>query len=123
LLTSATRSGFATQRDDAILKDGVSIKNEQFGFPETHYAPISMRLSGSKSSAPVPLCKYGPQAGRAINFVTKMPRNDAQFHFDTKNAFGTDEFYQDFTEIDGTIGQFGYYAYYDHRQAEWISGE
>ena len=47
-----------------------------------------------------------------------MPRNDAQFHFDTKNAFGTDGLYQDYTEIDGTIGEFGYYVYYDHRQRE-----
>ena len=23
-----------------MLKDGVSIKNEQFGFPESHYPPI-----------------------------------------------------------------------------------
>src|SRR4030095_10477125 len=34
--------GLDSQRSEAmqILKDGVSIKNEQFGFPETHYAPI-----------------------------------------------------------------------------------
>jgi Fe(3+) dicitrate transport protein len=48
----------------------------------------------------------------------KMPSRDAQFHFMTKNAFGTDELFTSFTSIDGTIGQFGYYAYYDHRQRD-----
>jgi len=110
--------GLDSQRSETmqILKDGVSIKNEQFGFPETHYAPILDAVERIEVIRAGAALQYGPQPGGAINFVTKMPRNDAQFHFDTKNAFGTDEFYQDFTEIDGTIGQFGYYAYYDHRQ-------
>ena len=60
--------------------------------------------------------QFGPQPGGAINFVTKMPRRDAPFHFTTKNLFGTDELYQNFTEIDGTFGPVGYYAYYDHRE-------
>jgi Fe(3+) dicitrate transport protein len=99
-----------------ILKDGVSIKNEQFGFPETHYAPILDAVERIEVIRAGAAMQFGPQPGGAINFVTKMPRTDAQFHFETKNAFGTDEFYQDFTEIDGTVNQFGYYAYYDHRQ-------
>ena len=112
--------GLDSQRSEAmqILKDGVSIKNEQFGFPETHYAPTLdavERIEVIRSGAAL---QFGPQPGGAINFVMKMPRTDAQFHFDTKNAFGTDEFYQNFTEIDGTVNQFGYYAYYDHRQRE-----
>jgi Fe(3+) dicitrate transport protein len=112
--------GLDSQRSEAmqILKDGVSIKNEQFGFPETHYAPILDAVERIEVIRAGAALQFGPQPGGAINFVTKMPRQDAQFHFETKNAFGTDEFYQDFTEIDGTVNQFGYYAYYDHRQRE-----
>ena len=40
------------------------------------------------------------------------------FHFETKNSFGSDEFYQNYTAIDGTIGNFGYYAFYDHRERD-----
>ena len=34
--------GLNSQRSEftQVLKDGVSLKNEQFGFPETHYTPI-----------------------------------------------------------------------------------
>ena len=112
--------GLDSQRSEAmqILKDGVSIKNEQFGFPESHYTPILDAVERIEVIRAGAALQFGPQPGGAINFVTKMPRTDAQFHFDTKNAFGTDEFYQNFTEIDGTMNQFGYYAYYDHRQRE-----
>ncbi len=38
------------------------------------------------------------------------------------NAFGSDELFQNYTAIDGTMGLFGYYAYYDHRQREGFRG-
>jgi hypothetical protein len=62
--------------------------------------------------------QFGPQPGGALNFIMKMPRRDTQFHFTTINAFGSDGLFTDYTAIDGTIGVFGYYAYYDHRQRD-----
>src|SRR4029453_17203890 len=112
--------GLDSQRSEfmQILKDGVSIKNEQFGFPETHYAPIlegGERVEVIRAGAAL---QYGPQPGGAINFVTKMPRRDAPFHFTTKSVGGSDEYYRNYTAIDGTVGPFGYYFYYDHRQQD-----
>jgi hypothetical protein len=62
--------------------------------------------------------QFGPQPGGAINFVMKMPRQDAPFHFTTKNVFGSYDYYRNYTEADGTVGPLGYYFYYDHRQQE-----
>ncbi len=101
-----------------ILKDGVSIKNEQFGFPETHYTPILDAVERIEFIRGGAALQYGPQPGGALNFVMKMPRRDAPFHFVEKNLFGSDELYQNYTAIDGGIGQFGYLAYYDHRERE-----
>jgi Fe(3+) dicitrate transport protein len=112
--------GLDSQRSEfmQVLKDGVSIKNEQFGFPETHYTPILdavERLEFIRAGAAL---QFGPQPGGAINFIMKMPRRDAPFHFMTKNVFGSDEYYRNYTAIDGTTGALGYYLYYDHRQRE-----
>jgi hypothetical protein len=52
--------------------------------------------------------QYGPQPGGAIHFVTRMPRRDAPFHFTTKNVGGSDEYYRNYTAIDGTVGYLGY---------------
>jgi Fe(3+) dicitrate transport protein len=112
--------GLDSQRSEfmQILKDGVSIKNEQFGFPETHYTPILdavERLEFIRGGAAL---QYGPQPGGALNFIIRMPRRDAPFHFVEKNAFGSDELYSNFTAFEGGFGPFGYYAYYDHRERE-----
>jgi len=112
--------GLNSQRSEftQVLKDGVSIKNEQFGFPETHYTPILDAVERIEVIRAGAALQFGSQPGGAINFVMKMPRQDAPFHFTTKNVFGSYDYYRNYTEIDGTIGSLGYYFYYDHRQQE-----
>jgi Fe(3+) dicitrate transport protein len=112
--------GLNSQRSEftQVLKDGVSIKNEQFGFPESHYTPILDAVERIEVIRAGAALQFGPQPGGAINFVMKMPRLDAPFHFTTRNVFGSYEYYRNFTEIDGTLGPLGYYFYYDHREQE-----
>lgn len=112
--------GYDSQRSEftQLLKDGISVKNEQFGFPESHYVPILDSLERIEFIRGGSALQYGSQPGGAINFVTKMPRRDAPFHFETKNLWGTDELYQNYTAIDGTLGNFGYSIFYDHRERE-----
>jgi Fe(3+) dicitrate transport protein len=112
--------GLNSQRSEfmQVLKDGISIKNEQFGFPETHYTPILDAVERIELIRAGAALQFGPQPGGALNFVMKMPRADAPFHFTMKNVFGSYEYYRNYTEMDGTIGPFGYYFYYDHRQQD-----
>src|SRR4026207_2213772 len=112
--------GLNSQRSEftQVLKDGVSIKNEQFGFPESHYTPILDAVERIEVIRAGAALQFGPQPGGAINFVMKMPRLDAPFHFTTRNIFGSYNYYRNFTEVDGTIGRLGYYFYYDHRQQD-----
>ena len=112
--------GLDSQRSEfmQILKDGVSIKNEQFGFPETHYTPILDAVERIEFIRGGAALQYGPQPGGALNFIMKMPRRDAPFHVTEKVAFGSDDFFSNFTAFDGGLGPFGYYGYYDHRERE-----
>ena len=112
--------GLNSQRSEfmQVLKDGVTIKNEQFGFPETHYTPILDAVERIELVRAGAALQFGPQPGGALNFVMKMPRQDAPFHFTTRNVFGSYAYYRNFTEVDGMIGPFGYYLYYDHRQQD-----
>ena len=112
--------GLDSQRSEfmQILKDGVSIKNEQFGFPETHYTPILDAVERVEFIRAGAALQFGPQPGGALNFVMKSPPRDVPFTFTTKNLFGSDGLYQNFTSAGGTVGNFGYYAYFDHRQRD-----
>jgi Fe(3+) dicitrate transport protein len=112
--------GLNSQRSEfmQVLKDGVSIKNEQFGFPESHYTPIMDAVERIELIRTGSALQFGCQPGGALNFVMKMPRTDAPFHFTTRNVFGSYGYYRNFTEVDGTVGPLGYYLYYDHRQQD-----
>jgi len=112
--------GLNSQRSEfmQVLKDGISLKNEQFGFPETDYTPILDAVERIELIRAGAALQFGPQPGGALNFVMKMPRQDAPFHFTTKNVFGSYDYYRNYTEADGTVGPLGYYFYYDHRQQE-----
>ena len=112
--------GLNSQRSEfmQVLEDGISLKNEQFGFPETHYTPILDAVERIELIRAGAALQYGPQPGGALNFVMKMPRADAPFHFTTRNVFGSYGYYRNFTEVDGMVGPFGYYLYYDHRQQD-----
>jgi Fe(3+) dicitrate transport protein len=110
--------GLNSQRSEftQVLKDGVTIKNEQFGFPESHYTPILDAVERIEIIRTGAALQFGSQPGGAINFVMKMPRLDAAFHITTRNVFGSYEYYRNFTEVDGTLGPLGYYFYFDHRE-------
>jgi Fe(3+) dicitrate transport protein len=112
--------GLNSQRSEfmQVLEDGISLKNEQFGFPETHYTPILDAVERIELIRAGAALQYGCQPGGALNFVMKMPRLDAPFHFSTRNVFGSYGYYRNYTEVDGTVGPFGYYLYYDHRQQD-----
>jgi Fe(3+) dicitrate transport protein len=112
--------GLNSQRSEftQVLEDGVSLKNEQFGFPETHYTPILDAVERIELIRAGAALQYGCQPGGALNFVMKMPRLDAPFHFTTRNVFGSYAYYRNYSEVDGTVGPFGYYLYYDHRQQD-----
>jgi Fe(3+) dicitrate transport protein len=112
--------GLNSQRSEfmQVLKDGVSIKNEQFGFPETHYTPILDAVERIELIRAGAALQFGPQPGGALNFIMKMPCLDAPFHFTTRNVFGSYGYYRNYTEVDGTVGPIGYYLYYDHRHQD-----
>ena len=101
-----------------VLKDGIPIHADQFGYPEAYYTPpldTVDRLEFLRGGAAL---LYGPQPGGALNYVTHRPRTDRPFSFGSTNTFGSDNYFSNFTYVDGTIGRFGYYGYYNHREGD-----
>ena len=63
--------GLNSQRSEfmQVLEDGISLKNEQFGFPETHYTPILDAVERIELIRTGAALQYGCQPGGALNFV------------------------------------------------------
>ncbi len=101
-----------------VLKDGIPIHADQFGYPEAYYSPpldTVDRLEFLRGGAAL---LYGPQPGGALNYITHRPRIDRPFAFGSSNIFGSDNFFSNFTYVDGTSGRLGYYGYYNRRQGD-----
>jgi len=103
-----------------VMKDGVPIHADQFGYPEAYYVPpldTVDRIEFIRGGAGL---MYGPQPGGALNYVTHRPRTDRAFGAGTLHTLGSDGYYSTFSYVDGTTGPVGYYGYYNHRQSDGI---
>lgn len=101
-----------------VLKDGIPIHADQFGYPEAYYTPPLDTVDRIEFLRGGAALLYGPQPGGALNYVTHRPRTDRPFAFGTTNTFGSDNYFSNFTYVDGTAGRVGYYGYYNHRQGD-----
>lgn len=101
-----------------VLKDGIPIHADQFGYPEAYYSPPLDTVDRIEFLRGGSALLYGPQPGGALNYVTHQPRTDRPFSFGTTNTFGSDNFYSNFTYFDGTSRRLGYYGYYNHREGD-----
>lgn len=101
-----------------VLRDGIPIHADQFGYPEAYYTPpldTVDRIEFLRGGASL---LYGPQPGGALNYVTNRPNKDRAFGFGSGHTFGSNQYYSTFSYVDGTSGRVGYYGYFNHRQTE-----
>ncbi|MDQ3626216.1 MAG: TonB-dependent receptor [Verrucomicrobiota bacterium] len=101
-----------------VLKDGIPIHADQFGYPEAYYSPPLDTVDRIEFLRGGAALMYGPQPGGALNYITHRPRLDRPFSFGTTNTFGSDNYFSNFTYVDGTSGRLGYYGYYNHRESD-----
>ncbi len=101
-----------------VLKDGIPIHADPFGYPEAYYTPpldVVDRIEFIRGGGGL---MYGSQPAGVLNYVTHMPPRDRVASFRTQSIFGTDNLYSNYTSFSGTAGKTGYYGYYNHRQSD-----
>lgn len=101
-----------------VLKDGVPIHADPFGYPEAYFTPPLDTVDRIEFIRGGGSLMYGPQPGGAFNYVTYMPQRNSPFSFRTQNIFGSDELFSSYTAVDGTLGQLGYLGYFNHRESQ-----
>jgi Fe(3+) dicitrate transport protein len=101
-----------------VLKDGIPIHADQFGYPEAYYTPPLDTVDRIEFFRGGSALMYGPQPGGALNFITHRPRTDRPFSFGSKFTLGSDDLFSNFSYFDGTVGRVGFYGYYNHREGD-----
>jgi Fe(3+) dicitrate transport protein len=101
-----------------MLRDGLPIHADQFGYPEAYYTPPLDTVDRIEFLHGGAALQFGPQPGGSLNYITHRPRTDKEFSFRTQQVVGSDDLYTNFTSADGTVGKLGYYAYFNHRESD-----
>lgn len=99
-----------------VLKDGVPIAADQFGYPEMYYMPPLDSIEQVDFVHGGASLLYGPQPGGSLNFVTRKPNPSTPFSLYTNQTFGSYSFYSTYNAVSGTVGDLGYYGYYYQKQ-------
>lgn len=101
-----------------MLRDGLPIHADQFGYPEAYYTPPLDTVDRIEFLHGGAALQYGPQPGGSLNYITHRPRTDREFSLRTQHVIGSDDLYSTFNSADGTVGKLGYYTYYNHRESD-----
>lgn len=101
-----------------VLKDGIPIHADMFGYPEAYYTPPLDTVDRMEFIHGGASLMYGPQPGGALNYVTHLPNRATKFSGGSSQIFGSDGLYSTFNYATGTEGRVGYYAYFHHRQTD-----
>ncbi|MGH7197565.1 MAG: TonB-dependent receptor family protein [Candidatus Omnitrophota bacterium] len=101
-----------------VLKDGIPIHADMFGYPEAYYTPALQAVDHIDFIHGGAALMYGPQPGGALNFVTKDPYAGSPIQLVEENSVGSRDLYSNYTALTGTQGPFGYYGYFHHRQSQ-----
>ena len=101
-----------------VLRDGIPIHADQFGYPEAYYTPPLDTVDRIEFLHGGAALQHGPQPGGALNYITHRPRTDKPFSARTQHIVGSDDLYSTFSSADGTVDKLGYYLYFNHRESD-----
>ncbi len=101
-----------------VLKDGVPIHADMFGYPEAYYVPPLQTVEKIELIRGGAGLMYGPQPGGALNFVTHKPELDKKVRLLSENVFGSDNFFSTYEALTGSVGPLGYLGYFHERQGD-----
>lgn len=101
-----------------VLKDGIPIAADMFGYPENYYMPPIDSIANIEFIHGGAALLYGPQPGGALNFITKKPNPIRRFSLYSNQSFGSDNYYSTYDAVSGTVDRLGYYAYYYQKQGD-----
>lgn len=101
-----------------VLKDGVPIAADLFGYPENYYMPPLDSIEQLDFVHGGAALLYGPQPGGSLNFVTRKPNPTTPFSLYSNQTFGSDNYYSTYNALSGTYDRLGYYTYYYQKQGD-----
>lgn len=101
-----------------VRQNGYNVGSDVFGYPESHYGPATEALKSVQLVRGGACLQYGPQYGGMLNYVMKEGPTDEKFDFETRQSFGSNQMFNSYNAVGGTVGKFNYYSYFNYRGSD-----
>ena len=101
-----------------IRKNGIITNSDMYGYPASHYSMPMEAVERIELVRGTGSLQYGAQFGGMLNYVSKKPDTTGAFHLESVNSVGSFNTLGIHVAISGTVGKFGYYAYYNKRTSD-----
>ena len=101
-----------------IRQNNYDITPDLLGYPESYYTPPLEALKEIQIVRGAASLQYGTQFGGLVNFVFKEPSNEKKLEIITRNTFGSNALYSNFTSLSGTLNKTSYYSFVNYKNGD-----
>lgn len=101
-----------------VRQNGYDISADALGYPESYYTPPTEALKRIEIIKGAAGLQYGTQFGGLLNFEMKQPGADKALSVESKQTFGSWNFFGSYNSISGTKGKLSYYAYIHYKRGD-----
>ncbi len=98
-----------------IRQNNYDISADVLGYPESYYTPPAEALREIQIIRGAASLQYGTQFGGLVNFVFNQPKRNKKINIQTRNNFGSNSLYTNFTSLSGQIKKLGYYSFVNYK--------
>ncbi len=106
-----------------ILKDGLPINADPFGYPAVYYQPPLDSIESMQFVRGGSSLLYGPQVGGALNFISRRPTSQEANAFLTKQVLGSKSLWSSYNQVTASAGGVGVLGFFHRRQGDGFRDE
>lgn len=99
-------------------QDGYDISADALGYPESYYTPPIEAVERIELVRGAASLQYGTQFGGLLNFKMKRGAEGKAFEAISRTSVGSYDFFGSFTSIGGSVGEWNYYGFYQHKEGK-----
>lgn len=101
-----------------IRQNNYDITPDLLGYPESYYTPPAEALKEIQVVRGAASLQYGTQFGGLVNFIFKEPSTEKKLEIITRNTFGSNALYSNFTSLSGTLNKTSYYSFVNYKNGD-----
>lgn len=101
-----------------VRQNGYNINSDLFGYPEAHYTPPFQAIRQAQLVRGSAALQFGSQFGGMVNYVMKEGDSTKPVAIESEQTAGSNNFFNSYNAVGGTVGKLNYYAYYDYRHGD-----